>query len=133
MKYVCLGYMDETRWQDLSEAERHRMMDECFVYDDEMRDGGHFKSGEALQSTRNATTLRQQAGHVAITDGPFAETKEQLGGIIILEATDLNHAIQIMSKHPSLKFGSTWEIRPAADLHELLMESGIRRAVSVER
>lgn len=127
MKYICLGYMDETQWQTLSESERHRMMDECFVYDDELRKGGHFTGGEALQGTRTATTLRMQSGSVSITDGPFAETKEQLGGIIILEATDLNHAIQLMSKHPSIRFGSSWEIRPAADLSELLMDSAARR------
>lgn len=128
MRYICLGYMDETKWQGISEAERHRMMDECFAYDQILRGNGHMVGGEALQSVRTATTLRQDGGRVAITDGPFAETKEQLGGIIVLEANDLDQAIQLMSKHPSVNFGSTWEIRPAADLPELLMESAGREA-----
>ena len=128
MKYVCLGYMEESKWHAMSDGERESMLDECFAYDDEMRRGGHFTGGEALQSARNATTLRMENGRVSITDGPFAETKEQLGGIIILEATDLNHAIRLMSNHPSVRFGSTWEVRPAADLSGLLMESSERRS-----
>ena len=72
-------------------------------------------SGEALQSVRTATTIRQNAGRVVVTDGPFAETKEQLGGIMVLEARDLNHAIRLMSAHPSVRMGGTWEVRPAND------------------
>src|SRR6188508_1633354 len=98
MKYVCLGYIEPGKWERLSEAERSAMMDECFEYDDELRKNGHFIGGEALQSARNAVTLRWEAGKVAVTDGPYAETKEQLGGILLLEANDLNHAIQLMSK-----------------------------------
>jgi hypothetical protein len=78
-----------------------------------LRKNGHFAGGEALQSPRNAATLRWQGGKVSITDGPYAETKEQLGGILVLEATDLNHAIQLMSKHPGVKAGP-FEIRPVA-------------------
>jgi hypothetical protein len=84
----------------MSESERNAILDECFAYDDVLRKNGHFAGGEALQSARNATTLRWQNGKVSNTDGPFAETKEQLGGILVLEARDLNHAIQLMSKHP---------------------------------
>ncbi len=101
-------------------------MDECFAYDDELRKNGHSVGGEALQSARNATTLRWRKGKVSITDGPFAETKEQLGGIFVLEARDLNHAIQLMSKHPGVKAGP-FEIRPAEDLSQLLRESSERR------
>ncbi len=127
MKYICLGYMEEKKWDAMSENERNAMMDECFTYDDELRKNGHFAGGEALQSAQNATTLRWKNGKVSITDGPFAETKEQLGGILILEARDLNHAIQLMSKHPGVKAGP-FEIRPAADLTEMIQESERRRS-----
>ena len=112
MKYICLGYMEEKKWDALSESEREAFMEECFAYDDALRENGYFLGGEALQSVRNATTLRWQNGRASVTDGPFAETKEQLGGILVLEATDLNHAIQLMSKHPGLRLGS-FEVRPA--------------------
>ncbi len=127
MKYICLGYMDERKFEGWSEEERNSFIDKCFAYDDELRKNGHFVGGEALQTVRNATTLRHQHGRVSITDGPFAETKEQLGGIMILEARDLNHAIQLMSKHPSVRMGGTWEIRPSADLSAMLEESAERR------
>lgn len=128
MKYICLGYMDESKWEGMSENEQNAFMDECFAYDDVLRENGHFIGGEALDVARNATTLRYQSGKLAITDGPFAETKEQLGGILILEAKDLNHAIQLMSKHPSIRMGGTFEIRPSVDLSELIKESELRRS-----
>ena len=90
MKFVCLGYLDERSWNTLSESERTGLMDACFAYDDELRKGGHFAGGEALQSARNAVTLRYRDGKVSRTDGPFAETKEMLGGILFLEAEDLD-------------------------------------------
>ena len=105
------------------------MMDECFAYDDVLRKNGHFVGGEALQSARNATTLRWKNGKVSITDGPYAETKEQLGGILVLEAKDLNHAIQLMSKHPGVKAGP-FEIRQVEDLTEMIRESERRRSSS---
>lgn len=119
MRYICLGYMDESKWEALSEAERSAAMEECLAYDDVLREGAHFVGGEALQSARNAVTLRWMDGKVAVTDGPFAETKEQLGGILILEASDLNQAIQLMSKHPGVRLGGPFEIRPAdAEINE---------------
>jgi hypothetical protein len=126
MKYICLGYFDEKNWETMSESERNALMDECFAYDDVLRQGGHFVGGEALQSARNATTLRYRNGKVSVTDGPFAETKEQLGGILILEAKDLNHAVQLMSKHPGVKVGP-FEIRPAEDMTPIIRESNERR------
>lgn len=129
MKYICLGYMDEKKWDAMSVSEREVFVDECFTYDDELRKNGHFVGGEALQSVRNATTLRWQKGKVTITDGPFAETKEQLGGILVLEARDLNHAIQLMSKHPGVKAGP-FEIRPAEDLTVMVAESERRRSTT---
>ena len=128
MKYICLGYMDERRWGAMTEGERNTFLDECFTYDDELRKNGHFVGGEALQNARNATTLRWRDDKVSVTDGPFAETKEQLGGILLLEATDLNRAIQLMSRHPSIRMGGCWEIRPAADLSAMVAESERRRS-----
>jgi len=129
MKYICLGYYDEKTWEKMSENEINTFMDECFAYDDVLRKNGHFIGGEALQSARNATTLRWQNGKVTITDGPFAETKELLGGILVLEASDLNHAIQLISKHPGVKAGP-FEIRPAEDLTEMIRESERRRSTT---
>lgn len=126
MKYICLGYIDAHAFAALPEAERHAMMDSCFVYDDQLRANGHFKGGEALQPPDTAMTLRYANGRVVVTDGPFAETKEQLGGIMILEARDLNHAVDLISKHPGAKAGP-WEIRPAADLGEMMQQSAVRR------
>ena len=112
MKFICLGYLDETEWDALSEAEQKTRLEKCLAYDDELRRGGHFIGGEALQSIRNAVTLRLQNGKVAVTDGPYTETKEQLGGILLLEARDLNHAIHLISHHPGL-YNGAFEIRPA--------------------
>lgn len=111
MKFICLGYLDETRWNAMSDGDRTTLIEACFAYDDELRQSGHFIGGEALQSIRNAVTLRYQNRKVTMTDGPYAETKEQLGGILFLEARDLNHAIQLMSHHPGVRSGA-FEIRP---------------------
>lgn len=129
MKYICLGYIDENKWETVSESERNAIMDDCFTYDEVLRKNGHFAGGEALQSARNATTLRWRDGKVSVTDGPYAETKEQLGGILILEARDLNHAIQLMSEHPGVKAGP-FEIRPAEDLSAMIAASEKRRSAS---
>ncbi len=126
MKYVCLGYIQPGKFENMSEGERHAMLDECFTYDDVLRKNGQFAAGEALQSPASAATLHWTDGKVAVTDGPYAETKEQLGGILVLEARDLNHAIQLISKHPGVKAGP-WEIRPAADLSGMMHESEQRR------
>ena len=127
MKYICLGYYDEKTWETMSENERNALMDRCFAYDDTLRKNGHFVGGEALQSARNAVTLRSTNGKVSVTDGPYAETKEQLGGILMLEASDLNHAIQLMSNHPGVQAGP-FEIRPAEDLTEVVRDSERRRS-----
>lgn len=127
MKFVCLGYMDETKWAGMSEGEQHTFIDDCFTYDDELRKKGHFAGGEGLQPPRSATTLRFQNRKVVVTDGPFTETKEQLGGIMILEAHDMNQAIQLMSKHPGVR-GGPFEIRPAADLTQMIADSEQRRS-----
>src|SRR5712692_5302213 len=112
MKYVCLGLYDEAAFAQMPEADVQRMFEECFAYDDVLRRGGHFLGGEALDSARNAVTLRMKDGEVQVTDGPYVETKETLGGILLLEARDLNHAIALMSKHPGVRMVQ-YEIRPA--------------------
>jgi len=127
MKYVCLGYADESQWKALSDSEREAMMAECFAYDDILKKNGHFVRGEALQSARSATTLRWQNGRVSFTDGPYAETKEQLGGILVLEARDLNHAIQLMSKHPGVRLGGPFEIRPLDEEITARANKGVRQ------
>jgi hypothetical protein len=127
MKYICLGYLEDKKWDTMSDSERNAMVDECFAYDDVLRKNGHFAGGEGLQSPQEAKTLRWKNGKVLVTDGPYAETKEQLGGILVLEARDLNHAIELMSKHPGVKAGP-FEIRPAADLTEMIRESERRRS-----
>lgn len=127
MKYICLGYADPALFASTPEAEMQLMMDTCFTYDERLRAGGHFAAGHALQPPQTAMTLRHVNGCVVVTDGPFAETKEQLGGILILEARDLNHAVELISKHPGVTFGP-WEIRPAADLDEMMRLSAARIA-----
>lgn len=126
MKYICLGYIDPNFFASASQEQANAMIDRCCDYDDQLRANGHFKGGEALQPPNTAMTLRYANGKVVVTDGPFAETKEQLGGIMILEARDLNHAVELISKHPGVTFGP-WEIRPAADLSEIVRQSEARR------
>ena len=122
MKYVWVGFIDETKVGEIPPEEAQKMMEECFAYDDELRRGGHFIGGEALDSARNAVTLRTKDGKVEVTDGPYTETKEMLGGILLLEARDLNHAISLMSKHPGVKMGP-FEIRPANEaINRLIAE-----------
>jgi hypothetical protein len=127
MKYVCLGYIEPGKFESMSESERNAFVDGCFAYDDVLRKNGHFAGGEGLQPPNNAVTLRFRNGKVAITDGPFAETKEQIGGILILEANDLNHAIQLMSKHPGVRAGP-FEIRAALDMTDMVRDSEKRRS-----
>ena len=131
MKYICLGFMNDEVWETLSESEQNSFVDGCFQYDEELKRTGHYAGGEALHPAKSAAILRYQGGRVTVTDGPFAETKEQIGGIMILEAKDLNEAIRLMSKHPSLhlgKGGGSWEIRPAADLNAMIEISEQRRS-----
>jgi hypothetical protein len=126
MKFVCLGYIAPNKLESFTEDARNGMMDECFIYDDVLRKGGHFALGEALQPAKTAKTLRYKNNKVVVTDGPYAETKEFIGGILVLEARDFDHAVELISKHPGVKFGP-WEIRPAADLNAMVRESEQRR------
>lgn len=110
MKYVCLGYFDETEWSKREQQERDALVAACRAYDEELRESGHWAGGSALETAGNAVTLRRGDGRVLVTDGPYSETKEQIGGILYLEARDLNEAIQLISRHPGVRIGP-FEIR----------------------
>jgi hypothetical protein len=115
MKYVCLVYLDEKKLDALSAKEFDILVSESLDYDDELRRSGHFVVAQALQSVQTATTVRMRSGKVSTTDGPFAETKEQLGGFILIEASDLNSALQVASKIPVGRLGCI-EVRPIQEL-----------------
>ena len=132
MKYLCLGYIEPEKFEVMTEDEQHAMLDECFEYNDHLRASGHVVAEVPLQPPETAVTLYWKKGKVATTDGPYAESKEQLGGLHVLEARDLNHAIQLMSKHPGMKCG-TMEIRPVVDLSEVKKESDRRRRKDTSR
>ena len=132
MKYICLGYIEPGKFENMSESERNAMLDECFEYNDRLRANGHVVAEVPLQPPETALTLYWKNGKVATTDGPYAETKEQLAGIHILEARDLNHAIELISQHPGMKYGLI-EIRPVADLNEMIKASEQRRRMGAAR
>lgn len=92
MRFAALGYLDETWWASLSEREQQTFMDDCFAYDEVLKRTGHWAGGEALGSPHDAATVRPRDGEATITDGPFAEAKEVLGGILFLEAVDMAEA-----------------------------------------
>ena len=134
MKYICLGYLEPGKIEGMAEDERHAMLDECFEYNDHLRANGHLVAEIPLQLPETALTVYWKNGKVATTDGPYAETKEQLGGIVILEARDLNHAIQLISRLPGFQYGlGPIEVRPAADLTEILKASEQRRRQNTAR
>ena len=111
MKYLCLIYYDEERLDNLPEAERDDLYAEAYAYYDELVRSGYGLAGDALQSVDTATTLRPQRGKLSITDGPYVETKEQLGGYILLEARDLDEAIRLAAGIPPARLGGV-EVRP---------------------
>src|SRR5262245_5058201 len=123
MRYLCLVYVEEKKLEAVSRAEYDAVVAEHLAYDDELRAGGHFVVGEALEHANTATTVRVRNGKMSTTDGPFAETKEQLGGIILIEARDLNQALELAAGIPSARFGCV-EVRPVRDLGKT--EPGLR-------
>jgi len=128
MKYICLGYIERGRVEGMTDDERNAMLDECFEHNDHLRANGHLVAELPLQPPETAMTLYWKNGKVATTDGPYTETKEQLGGVLILEARDLNQAVQLMSQVPGFKYGlGPIEIRPAAELNEMMKASEQRR------
>lgn len=111
MKYICLAYEEEEKLNVLTNAEWDSLRNETLSYLEELTKRGQVIAAEALQSVRKAATVRVRSGAVAMTDGPFAETKEQLGGFFLITARDLNEAVQIASRWPSARLGSI-EVRP---------------------
>ena len=111
MRYLCLIYDDESTIGAMSKGASDAFMQEYFSFTDAIRKSGQYRGGEALQPVSTATTVRVRNGRTSTTDGPFAETKEQLGGFYLIEARDLNDAIQVAARIPSARMGSV-EVRP---------------------
>jgi hypothetical protein len=131
MKFIVLGFHSETAWNEMADTERQQFIERCFAYDDELRRGGHFLGGEALQSAKDGATVRYRSGQVVVIDGPFTETKEQIGGILFLEARDLNHAIELMARHPAVCEGHTgFEIRAAHEEMNAMVEARSAKVAS---
>ena len=117
MRYLCLIYDEEKKLGAMSKSEADSFLGEYFAFSDGIRKSGHYLGGEALQPVQAATTVRLRNGKVMTTDGPFAETKEQLGGYYLINARDLNDAIQVASKIPSARLGSI-EVRPIMEFDQ---------------
>jgi hypothetical protein len=115
VKYLCLIYYDEEKLDAMPQGELDALIDEAFAYWDELVSNGHGIDHAALQSVQAARTVRLQKGKTSITDGPFVETKEQLGGFILIDAKDLNEAVEVASKIPPARLGGV-EVRPIKDL-----------------
>lgn len=114
MRYLLMIYTSEKAWDALPPAEQERVIGEHMAFAEDVRRSGRFLAGEALQPVATATSVRVQRGKVVTTDGPFAETKEQLGGFYLIEARDLNEAIQLASRIPA-PCGDCIEVRPVID------------------
>lgn len=117
MRYLCLIYDEEAKMHGMSKDEGDAFMGEYFAFTNGIKASGHYVAGEALHPVSTATTLRTRNGKTVTTDGPFAETKEQLGGFYMVEARDLNEALQIAAKIPSARTGSI-EVRPVVDFSQ---------------
>jgi hypothetical protein len=117
MRYLCLVYLEEKKLNALSKSEFDGLVGESLSYDEELRKSGHYIASDALQPAQTATTVRMRNGRVSTTDGPFAETKEQLGGFILINASDLNDAIHVASEIPVARLGSI-EVRPIMELKQ---------------
>ena len=123
MKYLCLIYENEKQWESLPPAQSEAIMNEYSAFTDDIQASGKLLGGEALQPTATATTVKVRNGKVSTTDGPFVETKEQLGGFYLIDAKDLNEAIQIASRIPSARFGGV-EVRPVMDFSQVPQPAG---------
>jgi hypothetical protein len=116
MKYLCLVYHEEAKIDALPESEYNTLVNDVLDYREELRQSGHYIMSSPLHYVETATTIRVRSGKVSITDGPFAETKEQLGGFYLIEARDLNEALRLASRMPPARVGSI-EVRPLKELH----------------
>jgi hypothetical protein len=117
MRYLCLIYDEEKKIEGMSKTESDQFMGEYFAFTDDIKKKGQYIGGEALQPVQTATTVRVRNGKISTTDGPFAETKEQLGGYYLINARDLNDAIQVAAKIPSARLG-TVEVRPVVEFDQ---------------
>ncbi len=117
MKYACLVYESEKTRAAMSKSELDSRLEEYFAFNEEIRKSGHYVAGDSLQPIQTAVTVRVRDGKVSTTDGPFAETKEQLGGFYLINASDLNEAIQVASRIPSARLGSI-EVRPIREFNQ---------------
>ena len=115
MQYLCLVYADEARVNGMSQEEIDALIDETAANNEELRASGQLVLAQALEQVDEAMTVRVRDGRLSVTDGPFAETNEQLGGFVLIEARDLNEALQIAGRIPSARLGSV-EVRPVIDL-----------------
>jgi hypothetical protein len=115
MKYMLLIHDDEQAWAKLSDAERQRIYGEYGQFGQQIKDGGQYVAGAQLQPTSTATSVRVRDGKRLVTDGPFAETREQLGGYYLIDARDLDEAIGIAARIPSARMG-TIEVRPVVEM-----------------
>lgn len=116
MKYLCMVIVDENKLSAMSQNDSRELDDESLANDDMLSKGGHFLAAQALESVSSAKTLRVQNGRLLITDGPFAETREQIGGFILIEAKDMDEAMHLASKIPAIRLGAV-EVRPVKELH----------------
>jgi hypothetical protein len=115
MKYLCMVFFDEKQRNALSEQDSQKLIEEAFDFDDTLRKGGHFIAAHPLESVHAATTVRVRNGKVTVTDGPFAETNEQIGGFLLIEAKDLNEAIHLAAQVPPARLGGV-EVRPIVEI-----------------
>lgn len=115
MKYLCMVALDEKKLAEMSQEQRAKLDDDSLAYDETLRKSGHLLAAQALQGVDTATTIRTSGGKLSLTDGPFTETHEQIGGFILIEARDLNEAVQLASRAPVLRLGCI-EIRPIQEL-----------------
>jgi len=117
MKYLCLAYYDEKKFETLTDADMAAIGRECRPLDEDLQRSGHLLEVGSLAATKDSVSLRPRNGKVTVTDGPYAETKEQLGSYFLIEARDLNDAIQIGSRIPSARMGSI-EVRPIMEFNQ---------------
>jgi hypothetical protein len=126
MRYLCTIFFDEKKLDALSDAELQALQDATHACEDTLQKSGHFIAAQVLEPVHVATTVRVRSGRVSVTDGPFAETNEQIGGFFLIEAQDLNEAIRVASNIPPGQLGGV-EVRPVKALCGTRSDRGDRR------
>jgi hypothetical protein len=117
MNYLCQIWFETSTIRELSEEEQQKLTDDCIAYDDSLTESGHLVLAQALRAPATAKTVRMSDGKISVTDGPFAEIKEHLGGIILIDAEDMEEALRIASRSPLARFAAL-EVRPAYSIKE---------------